>query len=216
MAIKSRGPNIYLKIITAFILVVFVIISVPSFRNIALSTASKYTNVANTNEGNARGRLIAWEESVNIWFETNPLFGIGLGTPASVFVDRYGVRTHPHNSYLTVGLRSGLFGFCLLFSIMYQAYMYALRSIRNGIKQKLTLIPYALAFLLCQAATAITAFFNVVLEGPYMGSFFWLFIGATISAIRIAFQSDLVNEPKKRKPNRWHRSLSKDKRLLAQ
>lgn len=183
----GRGPSARTirSAIGAILIAIVIVACVPYLGGIATATLRKYGRLLSLTDANTAFRIEYWKRALAIWFEDDPLMGIGLGTPADVFV-RGEQRTAPHNSYITVGLRTGLVGFALLVLIMLTYYAYAVSRIRILQKMGSRLAPYAIVFLLCQVATAIVAFFNVVLEGPYMGSFFWLFIGLTIGAIRLA------------------------------
>jgi len=189
VSVKRRGRRRSVRTIRstvgAILIAAVIVACVPYFGGIATATLQKYGRLLSLTDPNTAFRIEYWNRSLETWFETNPLMGIGLGAPADVFV-RGEQRTAPHNSYITVGLRTGLVGFGLLVLIMLTYYAYAVSIIRILQKMGSRLAPYAIAFLLCQVATAIVAFFNIVLEGPYMGSFFWLFIGLTIGAIRLA------------------------------
>jgi len=44
---------------------------------------------------------------------------------------------------------------------------------------------YLLALMSCHVSISIFAFFNVVLEGPFMGIFFWIIMGLVMALINI-------------------------------
>jgi len=144
----------------------------------ALRTAGKYT--VWKNEENVEGRVERWKTGMELMMHEDPMLGVGLGTPAPIFYDWKGERTHPHNSFVSVGVWTGLVGMGLLFlSILalYGRVIGTIRSLPNGEARD-----YGLVFLLAHASFGAFAVFNVVLEGPHMGAPFWLFGGLALSA----------------------------------
>jgi hypothetical protein len=70
--------------------------------------------------------------------------------------------------------------FCFLILKFYSSGIRAYRGMNAG-KYK----AYLLAFLSSHFCISIFAFFNVVLEGPSMGIFFWMVMGLTMALINI-------------------------------
>jgi O-antigen ligase len=70
-------------------------------------------------DGNAYFRLLRWDAVLNLW-KSEPIFGVGFGRPvipaSLIDLSEVGVFNVglPHNTYLTVLARLGLFGFILV------------------------------------------------------------------------------------------------------
>jgi O-antigen ligase len=114
--------------------------------------------------------------------------GEGFGPPFSAFFggrfyDYSERRLHPHNSFLWILNRMGVIGFgvfCLLVLKFYRSAIRVYRPMKPG-KSK----AYLLALLSSHLCISIFAFFNVVLEGPSMGIFFWIIMGMAMALINI-------------------------------
>lgn len=95
-------------------------------------------------------------------------------------------RLDPHNSYIAILARLGFIGFSI-FALIVITYLHlvskAIRSSIGHIKQ------YHILSFACFVAVAIFAAFNVTLEGPYHGIFFWIYIGINMA---IFGQSKLI------------------------
>jgi O-antigen ligase len=139
---------------------------------------------------NARWRIAYWkfvlEESIR-----TPAVGIGFGKPAHfrwsgiIYDARTGDPvypfdvTPPHNSFLNLLYRTGVPGLLALAALMFVAARRLLPVTRRAQDQD-----KALAVFLLVALATITAIacFAVVLEGPYMGIFFWGVLGLALLA----------------------------------
>jgi len=117
-----------------------------------------------------------------------PLLGEGFGPPFSAFFGRkfydYSERRlHPHNSFLWILNRMGIIGFGVFGLLMLRFYSSGIRAFKhmNAGKSK----AYLLALLSSHLCISIFAFFNVVLEGPSMGIFFWIIMGMTMALINV-------------------------------
>lgn len=132
-------------------------------------------------EFNAGWRLVLW----GLLLQRVPgamLAGAGFGDNLPVFAYRgvlYGldpfVGTGVHNSFLFVLYKEGLIGLGLLV-VSLAAVVWVVVSSR-GLARGAELDWLAAAAVCALAFAAVFASFNVVLEGPYMGSFFWMFAG---------------------------------------
>ena len=117
-----------------------------------------------------------------------PMLGEGFGPPFSAFFggrfyDYSERRLHPHNSFLWILNRMGIIGFGVFCFLILKFYSSGIRAYRllNAGKSK----AYLLALLSSHLCISIFAFFNVVLEGPSMGIFFWIIMGMTMALINI-------------------------------
>jgi hypothetical protein len=139
---------------------------------------------------NSGHRIAMWGQMLHRTAR-QPVLGEGFGPPFSAFFGRkfydYSERRlHPHNSFLWILNRMGIIGFgvfCLLIMKFYSSGIRAYRRMNAG-KSK----AYLLALLSCHFCISIFGFFNVVLEGPSMGIFFWIIMGMTMALIKIEKQ----------------------------
>jgi len=152
------------------------------YDNPAAATATAQVKVLDT-----QWRLKRWEQAFDQDIKTHPLTGIGFGDPviadqatrqAYESVGEIAPRIDPHNSFIAFAARMGIPAFILLLLFEVMVFRSATRAIRANVGAA----PRALVSWLlgCQLMTAGHAFFTVVLEGPYMGLFFWLFGGMVI------------------------------------
>ncbi|MHB8468989.1 MAG: O-antigen ligase family protein, partial [Gaiellaceae bacterium] len=118
----------------------------------------------------------------------DPAFGVGFGRPTHflwhgvLFDARLGDasnpndETGPHNSFVDLIFRTGLLGFIPLVVLVAAAFLRlrtSLRERRDDRPLLAALIGVAAIFVF----VSIVASLNVVLEGPYMGIFFWIALG---------------------------------------
>jgi len=142
-------------------------------------------------DGPRRWRLEWWSEIVDYTvngphFLTGKGFGINLATEDGFEVDPERKLRSPHNGHLTMLARAGVPGF-LLWMMVQLAW---LREMRRRYRRSrsagqyqwsrlfLFLIAYWLAFL-------VNAGFDVALEGPMAGIWFWTVFGVGLAAARI-------------------------------
>ncbi len=120
-------------------------------------------------------RLERWRYALLLW-ETQPILGSGFGVqmaPTDVIGTgtKQGMfnRDAPHNSYLTVLVRTGLVGFLLIsFSLAYSVYRLILSS-RQPSEE-----PDNLALLNMLVVMSVFAGFNLFFERPTMCGPFWI------------------------------------------
>ncbi len=158
-----------------------------------------------TSQGsNAAWRLDFWgflvEETVN-----NPVAGVGFGRPAAFEWDGrvYDARTGdpadpndvtgPHNSFVNVLYRMGVIGLLAVVTMLAFGCWRLVPLVRAAEGETRAEGVYVLGTL---AVAAVVAFFTVALEGPFMGIFFWLFLGLVLVAPRALFgQPEDSREP---------------------
>lgn len=136
---------------------------------------------------NSLHRLAMWDEILDRTKES-PLLGEGFGPPFSIFFgdkfyDYSESRLHPHNSFLWILNRMGIIGFGIFFLLILKFYKSAIKAYRSLSPGKSK--AYLLALMSCHVCICIFAFFNVVLEGPSMGIFFWIIMGLAMALIDI-------------------------------
>ncbi len=104
-----------------------------------------------------------------------PMAGAGFGVPISI---RYGLTQYvdvdPHNSFVAIIYRLGFPAALCLFATVILCVLQTARAIRRSSELRGAILTACLA-----AFTAINIFacFNVVLEGPFLGMFYWLLLG---------------------------------------
>lgn len=159
-----------------------------------------------TLDGPRRWRIEWWSEIVDYtvngpYFLTGKGFGINLATEDGFEVDPERKLRSPHNGHLTMLARAGVPGF-LLWVMLQLAW---LREMRRRYRRSrsagqyqwsrlfLFLIAYWLAFL-------VNAGFDVTLEGPMAGIWFWTVFGAGLAAARIHQRYPALLEVERRAP----------------
>jgi O-antigen ligase/polysaccharide polymerase Wzy-like membrane protein len=142
---------------------------------------------------NARWRLAYWKFVIS---ETahSPIFGVGFGHAANfrwegiLYDARVGDPTDPnditppHNSFLNVLYRTGFLGFALLLALavitMRRAWQWLARSSTRIERHRIVGLVSLFVFV------SVTASFNVALESPYMGMFFWTIMALLLIVTR--------------------------------
>jgi hypothetical protein len=140
-------------------------------------------NRQDSSGANAFWRLAYWRFLVEQTLK-EPVFGVGFGKPAHfrwrgiLYDARRGNAadpndiTPPHNSFLNVFYRMGLAGLVPLLLLVGLGLRGAVSTIRRpatGRSDQALLAGFVAVFVFA----AFIAFFNVALENPYMGLFFW-------------------------------------------
>lgn len=140
-------------------------------------------------EGTKRMRLMWWEKIIeDSWFGPQALagrgYGINLGM-ADGFAPREDITVrHPHNAHLNILARSGMPGLFLWagFNIVWAAGMFRalLGSRIRGLAEWEGLFATLLVF---QLASLTNASFDVYLEGPMGGIWYWVMMGVGMGAL---------------------------------
>lgn len=91
---------------------------------------------------------------------------------------RASIRLDPHNSYIAILARVGFWGFLIFLSALILYVVAAIRASRSLNDERKF---YALTIFSLFVAVATFANFNVTLEGPYHGIFFWIFMGISMA-----------------------------------
>lgn len=127
----------------------------------------------------AAWRLAAWSTALDL-VESEPMTGTGLGTPFTWSVGGFQVENRPHNTFLTVAVKSGVPGLLLLAVPLGWLYVAAVRTCLD------VAVPlparHRLAGLLA-AHAALTTYggFNLLLESPYVAWPYWVLTGAMLA-----------------------------------
>ena len=131
----------------------------------------------------------------------DPVFGVGFGQPTRfrwngiLYDARTGNSadpndvTGPHNSIVNILYRTGLLGLIpllILVAIGIVRLVRGLRSPRLSRLERATLLATAAIF----AFVVVTSAFWVALEGPFMGIFFWVFLGLMLTLPTLFGASD--------------------------
>ena len=117
-----------------------------------------------------------------------PVSGVGFGPSAGIGEtiggDKY---VDFHNSYLSVAFRMGFPGIIALILINLLFYFYGIRfyrSTKNSLKRA-----YMIGILASHLSISLNASFFMVLQGPYMGIFYWILIGLGVALINTSKHS---------------------------
>lgn len=148
---------------------------------------------------NTRWRLLCWSDIINESLQ-KPIFGWGLGKKfipetikklgwggswmeeAKFSKDKTGFQD-PHNSYLSIFHRTGFIGVFVFFWLMISFIIVSISHIKGSLVEANSnaIISFLLIFIFVSAISV----FMVVLEGPFLGIFFWIAMGFVESIIHI-------------------------------
>ncbi len=123
---------------------------------------------------NVLWRLELWRMATKAALRFYPLFGFPLGTSidfAAFELYDFNLNLDLHNSHLSFLFRMGIVGFLLYLSILIFYLSTLIKSYRRSLDPRLA--AYVAGFLSLFLLTA----FNVMLEGPFCGSVFWIVVG---------------------------------------
>lgn len=155
-----------------------------SFTQLVTNLTSIFGEVEGfSGEGSKRWRLEWWETIVGYtfygeYFWTGKGFGINLADDDGFQVLSDGALRSPHNGHLTVLARSGVPGF-VLWSMFFlflsvRLWLSYLRWRVRGLRLEAGIRLWVLSYLV---AAMINAAFDVYLEGPQGGVWFWTLVG---------------------------------------
>lgn len=138
-------------------------------------------------EGTRQWRLLWWNAIIDYtihgkYFWTGKGFGINLTYEDGIERDPDNPSRSPHNGHLTVLARSGVPGLALWLGIQFcfgvTMLVGCLRARQNGEERRASLFAWILAYWL---AFNVNASFDVYLEGPQGGIWYWCVIGYGIA-----------------------------------
>ncbi|MCC5914248.1 MAG: O-antigen ligase family protein [Balneolaceae bacterium] len=158
-------------------------------------------------EGNINYRLISWELVMDK-FREYWILGFGVGRPimyvhSNIFYEvvnlsyfeirRLGGNAQPHNSYLNILARFGIFIFPLFLWAVLKPFFRFAKIWRIGSRYRYEAYSRFLLLAGLLLFMYVWAFFNVVLESPHHSFPFWLAIGMLLSYERTeALKSKVV------------------------
>ncbi len=186
-------------IITTIILVIILFIWSAYNSNIKLAINNKITRITSTlindeindeNEGTKRWRLMWWKKIVDYtfygpYFWTGKGFGINLAVDDGFQGSTKSLRT-PHSSHLTILARSGVPGFFLWILLQLNWGWNILKQYFQSKHKGYLKWSKIFLFLLCYWTSAIiNSSFDVYIEGPQGGIWFWTIFGIGLAAIYI-------------------------------
>ncbi len=136
---------------------------------------------------NAHWRYLYWSNVITA-IAGNPI-GLGFAysltnlAPWEVWFDnpreltfRASLRLDPHNSYIAILARTGLLGFTFFLTFLLCSFLVILKNLKFKNEKNYLLSALFSNFI----AVFLFAFFNVTLEGPYHGVFFWIWLGFSL------------------------------------
>lgn len=158
---------------------------------------SRFSNLATPEgaftRGTARWRWLWWQNILEELHRENPVTGLGFGLSLSIYTPmvsdelKYPVRS-PHNFNVTILSRMGYFGAGVWAFILVLGIGSLLLCIRKGrlgnnrytLERHKELI-FWFIFISC---TWLNASFNVLMEGPVLGIWFWFALGFALGRSR--------------------------------
>lgn len=173
-----------------------------SLRQVVINYSSVVTNLTDNRgntEGTKRWRLMWWERIIDYtifgdYFWGGKGFGVNL-TTADGLRSKSGLLRSPHNVHMTVLARSGVVGLVIWLTLQGGWFIQVMRRHRRAARNKhsqwaamfLVLAAYWLAFI-------VNATFDVFLEGPMGGVWFWTLFGFGLAAVRV-YDSSSIRPP---------------------
>jgi hypothetical protein len=131
-------------------------------------------------DANSSWRMVVWLHAISSMNPLQLLIGVGWGMkiPVLAFGERvYGESDHfgMHNSFAFYFYHLGAVGLTLFAWLIARSYRRALQASKLFSDQRES--NEIVAVLAANLGILVFAFYNVVLEGPYMGSVFWVTLG---------------------------------------
>jgi O-antigen ligase len=140
--------------------------------------------IASTSDPNAQFRLKFWKAAMTKAIDS-PLIGNGFDIFPAKIVPRETVAADPfpapHNSFVTIGYRIGVFPLVLVLALLLQLVRRGFRASVNRLDPRDRAVCSALTAIVVYAG--VTSAFNVFLEAPYAGPLFWTAVGLLAYAV---------------------------------
>jgi hypothetical protein len=145
---------------------------------------------ASPSANNAKWRIILWKDIIKKSMQ-KPILGYGFGMLYNneTLKDmgwQYGQDVgflDPHNSYLSILYRTGIVGLLIFILFIISFFVKMIKFLRGC--RDLAISVYMVSILSAVTFILVISFFMVVLEGPYLGIFLWIFIGLALSLANI-------------------------------
>ena len=139
---------------------------------------------------NATWRTILWKDIIKKSMQ-KPILGYGFGMLYNNETVKdmgweYGADVgflDPHNSYLSILYRTGIVGLLIFLLFIISFFIKMIRFLRDCLDLKISV--YMISILSAVIFILVISFFMVVLEGPFLGIFLWVFIGLALSLTNI-------------------------------
>jgi O-antigen ligase len=152
---------------------------------------SLYTNTEQKELGQTSSDRVDWWKEIYAYTVEGPYFWTGKGYGVLLaLVDHGGdwglhlkpVSRSPHNAHINVLARSGVPGVILWFSVIIVTAGTALQGTRRNLKRGDVVLARVYLFLACYGSAALVDMtFDVFLEGPQGGIWFWSLVGTVIA-----------------------------------
>ena len=145
-----------------------------------------FNEVVSVSGNNAKWRIILWKDIIQKSMN-KPILGYGFGMLYNnetlknmgwQYGDDVGFLD-PHNSYLSILYRTGIVGLLIFLLFIISFFIKMIKFLRCC--QDLAISVYMISVLSTIIFILVTSFFMVVLEGPFLGIFLWVFIGLALS-----------------------------------
>jgi len=151
---------------------------------------SIYDQSGTPSANNASWRIILWKDIIKKSMQ-KPILGYGFGMlynneTVKDMGWKYGQDVgflDPHNSYLSILYRTGIVGLLIFLLFIISFFIKMIKFLRYC--RDSTISAFMISILSAVIFILIISFFMVVLEGPYLGIFLWVFIGLALSLTNI-------------------------------
>ena len=192
--------SFYLKISLIVILTILLIVSLAQVKTDLKTKSTGYSdefksiydfnNIDSSSANNTTWRLIIWKDIIKKSMQ-KPILGYGFGMLYNneTLKDmgwQYGEDVgflDPHNSYLSILYRTGIAGLLIFLLFIISFFIKMIRFLRDC--RDLAISVYMISILSAVIFILVISFFMVVLEGPFLGIFLWIFIGLALSLTNI-------------------------------
>jgi len=149
-----------------------------------------FKEVVSLSGNNAKWRIILWKDIIQKSMK-KPILGYGFGMLYNNETLKnmgweYGADVgflDPHNSYLSILYRTGIVGLLIFLLFIVSFFIKMIKFLRSC--QDLAISAYMISVLSTIIFILVISFFMVVLEGPFLGIFLWVFIGLALSLTNI-------------------------------